>query len=186
MRTSVEIEIGVRGRPGLEAFVHAFEQYNVLGIILTHLGPCRLIARHAAKPKMFPGMRKFPAYAERVAQVVQLIAIKSEMFTGDLKGVYRFVRTRGLEAVLDKPGVALLDVEPVAIMRDYNIGLVKNLPEIDDEGLVVFFVARKGGIIGKGFRDDALGAVPFVGEGQHIPVSMNVNHVLLPPSPYPR
>src|SRR5512139_2621677 len=87
--------------------------------------------------------------------------------------------------MLDKPRVGLANVKADVVGAD-DAGLVKQFPQLFDQGgivLLVFFVA---GEIGKGDGGDLLVAGEFIREAEYIPTVGEVDNVLFVHSAAPK
>ena len=67
------------GRPRLEPFINALQQFHVAGVVSPHDTPRLLVAVHTAEPQMDARVWEFPTDTERLAERVKPVAVKLEM-----------------------------------------------------------------------------------------------------------
>ncbi len=92
------------------------------------------------------------AYAECLRQVVQLVAVETEMAASNLQCVDSLVVRRWLQLSKYEAGIGFLNVEGIAIVRDDDVSLIEYLPKSFYELSVVGFVALVTGEIWQCFR----------------------------------
>jgi hypothetical protein len=83
-----------RPRPELE--INPLQQQHVTRVVSLHDTPGVRVPGHAAEPQMLSCMRELPTDPERSTQVVQSVAVELEIPPGDLEGIDRLERSRGL------------------------------------------------------------------------------------------
>ena len=171
MPARVEIQIRKIGGPGFYILVKSTKQGDVVRVVPTHLRPALSIPPHTTEPEMLTRVWEFPPEAQKATGRIKLIRIELEVFPEDLESIDRPKRGRRFKLMIDKPGVGLLDVEGIAVMRDDNIRTAQELVKLFNEEVVVlemFFIAWKIWQRADGYL--VVAASPSIGEAQHVPV----------------
>jgi hypothetical protein len=101
---------------------------------------------------------------------LQAVRPLHELTARDLERVYGLIWGWWGKAAAEEARVGLAPVEPVAIVRDQNIRLIKKLVQVFDEGAVVGFVLGVAGIIAERLAVDFLLVGPLPSKRKHKPV----------------
>ncbi len=119
----------MRGRPRTELKIDALQEGNILTVVASHGGPRLRVTTHATKPEVLPGVWEFAPHAKILAEVVQFIAVKLEVSSGDLEGIDRLVWRRRPKPMGNKPGIRLTEVKAISVVSDDYICLIEDGPK---------------------------------------------------------
>jgi hypothetical protein len=151
----IGIQVRMVGNIGAKFFVNTLKQHHVAPIVPLHFHPSPLITGHDTFPQVKAGSRNFLADAEKLSEIIELIALEHEKPASGFKGVYGFVVGGGSKAGFDKARVGLANVKPITVMGNQDIGLIKEPVKVFDKPGVVLEVLTVVGVFSEGMSVDA-------------------------------
>ena len=131
MSTGIDAQVMTLS-PRLKALIDGMQKLNVMGIVLAHDDPRFIAALDAFSPKVRATVLDLAPASDIAAYVIQFVAIKFEGAAGKLKRVYCFEWRWGWKTVDCQSSIDLLYVKRIAVMRDNNVGAVKNAKKVAD------------------------------------------------------
>src|SRR5258708_4591097 len=168
-------EIGMSSRIGAQLEVNTLKKReHIVTVVPLHSAPGALIAGHAPAPGVIALVRKLATDAKFHTQVVQFAAAKAELFCEQVCADYLVGRGRW-EVVNRELRQGSTDIV-FGIMGHYDIGLVKDLPELPDYRLIVTPGGERK--IWERVADDLFLSKPFVRKREYMPRLFKFDHVL--------
>lgn len=140
------------GSPRAELEIDPLKKRNILRVVFPHDGPGLWVPLHAALPHMKARMREFAPHSKIGTERIKSIAIEFEMPPGDLEGVDRLEWRRRVEAMEKETSAELAKIEPVAVVRNDDIGTVKHLPGVLNEVKIVTLVLLVAWVVYEALR----------------------------------
>ena len=113
---------------GAKLLIDLLQQNNVHLAVVHHLiQAVPAIVQNHSLPEIKPSSVHLPAESKEFGNIVQLIAVKVELFFGNLEGIQRCVVWIHRDAMEEATGLDPLQIEAIRVVTDSFVRTIENL-----------------------------------------------------------